>query len=63
MSSTNLISLVTFLVTLILGFFSKKSKFIRNEMIPIQNILVGLVVAVIEWITEIEIIDLKLSLC
>lgn len=50
MSSTNLISLVTFLVTLILGFFSKKSKFIRNEMIPIQNILVGLVVAVIEWI-------------
>ena len=50
MSSTDIISLVTFLVTLILGFFSKKSSFIRNEMIPLQNILVGLVVAVIEWI-------------
>ena len=50
MSSTDIISLVTFIVTLILGYFSKKSSFIRNEMIPIQNILVGVVVAIIEWI-------------
>lgn len=50
MSSTEIISLVTFFVTLILGLFSKKSSFIRNEMIPIQNILIGLLVAIIEWI-------------
>ena len=50
MSSTNLISLVTFIVTLILGLFAKKSTFIRNELIPIQNILIGLIVAIIEWI-------------
>ena len=50
MTTTELISFVTFFVTLILGFFSKKSNFIRNEMIPIQNILIGLIVAVIEWI-------------
>lgn len=50
MSSVDLISLVTFIVTLILGIISKKSSFIRNELIPIQNILVGLIVAVIEWI-------------
>ena len=50
MSSVDLISLVTFIVTLILGIISKKSSFIRNELIPIQNILVGLIVAIIEWI-------------
>ena len=50
MSSVELISLVTFIVTLILGIISKKSSFIRNELIPIQNILVGLIVAIIEWI-------------
>ena len=50
MSSTDIISLVTFFVTLILGYFSKKSTFIRNELIPIQNILIGLIVAIIEWI-------------
>lgn len=50
MSSVDLISLVTFIVTLILGLFSKKSTVIKNELIPIQNILVGLIVAIIEWI-------------
>ena len=50
MQSTDLISFVTFFVTLILGFFSKKSIFIKNELIPIQNIFVGLIVAIIEWI-------------
>ncbi len=50
MSSVDFISLVTFIVTLILGLFSKKSTFIKNELIPIQNILVGLIVAIIEWI-------------
>ena len=50
MGATDLISFVTFLVALILGFISKKSTFIKNELIPIQNILVGLIIALIEWI-------------
>lgn len=50
MASSDIVAFVTFIVTFILGLFSKKSTFIRNEMIPIQNILVGLIVAIIEWI-------------
>lgn len=50
MASSDIVAFVTFMVTFILGLFSKKSTFIRNEMIPIQNILVGLIVAIIEWI-------------
>ena len=47
---TNIVSLVTFAVTLILGVLAKKSTFINNKTIPIQNILIGLIVAIIEWI-------------
>ena len=50
MASSDIVAFVTFIVTFILGLFSKKSTFIRNEMIPIQNILVGVLVAIIEWI-------------
>ncbi len=45
-----LISLVTVLVTLILGFITKKSNKIPTELIPVQNLLVGLIVAIVEWI-------------
>ena len=50
MVTSDIVAFVTFIVTFILGLFSKKSTFIRNEMIPIQNILVGVIVAIIEWI-------------
>lgn len=50
MASSDIVAFVTFIVTFILGIFSKKSTFIRNEIIPIQNIIVGVVVAIIEWI-------------
>ena len=50
MALSEIISFVTFMVTLILGIISKKNSFIRNELIPIQNILVGLIVAIIYWI-------------
>ncbi len=55
MSTVDLISLVTFFATLILGYFSKKSSFIKNEMIPLQNLLVGVIVTVIEWIITKDI--------
>lgn len=50
METVDIITLTTFLVSFILGIFSKKSSFIKNEMIPIQNLVVGLIVAVVEWI-------------
>lgn len=45
-----IIMIVTMIVSFILGILSKKSGFIKDELIPIQNILVGIVVAIVEWI-------------
>ncbi len=45
-----IISIITFLVALILGEVSKKSSFIKNNLIPIQNLIIGSIVALIEWI-------------
>ena len=45
-----IITLVTLLVTLVLGAISKKNPAMSNKLIPIQNLVVGIVVAVIEWI-------------
>lgn len=46
----DIVALVTFFVTFILGYFSKKSDFIKNEMIPLQNLIVGVVVSLVEWL-------------
>lgn len=50
MGSVEIVSLVTVLVTMILGFLAKKSSFVKNEIIPLQNLLVGVIVALVEWI-------------
>ena len=50
MELTNIITLVTIVVTWILGAVAKKSKWISNNLIPVQNIAIGLIVAGIEWI-------------
>lgn len=50
MELTQIIALVTIIATWLLGILAKKSAFINNNLIPIQNILIGVVVAVIEWI-------------
>ena len=50
MELEQIITLTTIILTWILGIFAKKSKFISNNLIPIQNILVGVIVATIEWI-------------
>lgn len=49
MELTEILTLVTIIVTWVLGYFAKKSAFVKNELIPLQNILVGLIVALIEW--------------
>lgn len=50
MELNTIISLVTMVVTWILGYVAKKHTSINNNLIPIQNILVGLIVTIIEWI-------------
>ena len=45
-----IIQLATIVITLIMGVISKKSKFINNKLIPIQNVIIGAVMAVIYWI-------------
>lgn len=50
MELQHIIGLVTILVTFVLGIISKKNPNINNKIIPIQNLLVGLIVALIEWI-------------
>lgn len=50
MENAELISLITMVVTWILGLIAKKNKFINNNLIPLQNIFIGLIVAIIEWI-------------
>lgn len=50
MEISNLIAIVTMVVTIILGFISKKSKYVSNNMIPLQNLVIGLIVAIVEFI-------------
>lgn len=50
MELSTLISLVTIIVTWVLGVISKKYTKLNNKLIPIQNILIGIIVALVEWI-------------
>lgn len=45
-----IVSLVTILVTIILGYISKRNPKMSNKLIPVQNLIVGVLVAIIEWI-------------
>lgn len=50
MEITEIIALVTFVVTYIGGVIVKRIPQISNKLIPLQNLAIGLIVAVIEWI-------------
>lgn len=45
----NLISLGTMIITIVLGVLSKKSKFVSNNLIPVQNLCIGLIIAIIHF--------------
>ena len=45
-----IIMLVTMVVTFFCCLFAKKVSWFNTNLIPIQNILIGVIVAVIEWI-------------
>ncbi len=49
MSLEYIISLITILVEIILGFIAKKNPKISNKLIPIQNLIVGILVAIVEF--------------
>lgn len=40
----------TLLVTWVLGYFAKRSNYINNHLIPIQNLLIGIIVALVYWL-------------
>ena len=50
MELADILTVVTIVITWIMGYFAKKSSFINTNLIPLQNIGIGLVTAIIEWV-------------
>ena len=50
MELTEILTIVTIVVTWILGALAKKFSWISTNFIPLQNIAIGLIIAIIEWI-------------
>ncbi len=48
--SMEILTIITTVVSLILGVIAKRSKWVKNEMIPLQNLIVGVAFAIVEWI-------------
>ena len=55
MEIETIMQLVTIAVTLVLGVLAKKSTFIENKTIPIQNVVIGLVMGLIHWVMTKDI--------
>ncbi len=49
MKEEYIFGIVTIIVTLILGWFSKKHTYISSKKIPLQNLIIGICVALIEY--------------
>ena len=50
MELTEILTIVTIVVTWIFGALAKKFNWINTNLIPLQNIAIGLIIAIIEWI-------------
>ncbi len=50
MNLETIITLVTVIVTFFCGIVAKKSTWFNTNLIPIQNIIIGVVIAVVEFI-------------
>lgn len=50
MSLETIFTLVTMVVTFLCGLIAKKSEWFNNNLIPIQNIFIGVSMAIIELI-------------
>lgn len=49
MNSTEILTLITILVSWILGIVAKKVRWFNNYLIPVQNVIVGIIFALIEF--------------
>lgn len=49
MDITTIISIVTIFVTFILGLISKRCTWISNHLIPVQNLIIGIIACVINY--------------
>lgn len=49
MTTEYLFALVTIIVEIIMGYVTKKIPKISNKLIPIQNLLIGAIIAIIEF--------------
>lgn len=45
-----ILTIITVIVTFAMGIVSKKSTWISNNLIPVQNLIIGVIFAVVEWI-------------
>lgn len=50
MDINTIMTLVTILVTYICGLIAKKHPKINNKLIPIQNLAIGIIIAIIDYI-------------
>ena len=48
--STEILTIITIVVTILFGCLSKKIKWFKNYMIPLQNLTIGIIFALVEWI-------------
>lgn len=48
--SEEILSIITMFVTILFGFLSKKISWFKNYMIPLQNLTIGVIFALVEWI-------------
>lgn len=44
------LELVTFIVTFILGIVAKKVTWFKDNLIPVQNLIIGVVIAIINYV-------------
>lgn len=42
-----IITLITFIVTLVCGFIAKKVEWFSNKLIPIQNLAIGIIAGIV----------------
>ena len=49
MNTTNLVGIISLVITLICGLIAKKVKWFNNNLIPIQNLLIGITLAIVDY--------------
>ena len=50
MEISTIIGIVTIIVTYALGILSKKSTFVKNNLIPVQNLAIGIIAFFVNYI-------------